>query len=249
MVSTGSLGRRGMECQGCFLACGIRSPEKQTISAVHRGREHRFRRRIARDPSRLRWSLACHGDIPPQRHAAQEWHNANGLKTSKELRSLPGFRSDDLRGETALVSGCGTAYTCGGHARKSPDRNDKPIVDPPLVDSPLACPKERDPIRQQTGPVMPIAQTAQIHATAIVSPEADLADGVQVGPYAVLEGKVTLGSGCVVRPGTYLIGPLTMGRDNTVYSGASWAKRRSIPNTRTNRPGSTSAITIFSANT
>jgi UDP-N-acetylglucosamine acyltransferase len=67
---------------------------------------------------------------------------------------------------------------------------------------------------------MPIAQTALIHRTAIVSPEADLADDVQVGPYSVIEGKVRVGPGCVIRPGAYLVGPLTMGRNNTVYSGA-----------------------------
>lgn len=67
---------------------------------------------------------------------------------------------------------------------------------------------------------MPIAQSTQIHPTAIVSPEADLADGVVVGPYAVIEGKVTLGPECVVRPGAILIGPLRMGRANRIYSGA-----------------------------
>lgn len=67
---------------------------------------------------------------------------------------------------------------------------------------------------------MPIAQTAALHPTAVVSPEADLAEGVRVGPYAVLEGRVRLGPGCVVRPGAYLIGPLTMGANNAVYSGA-----------------------------
>src|SRR5262245_38839811 len=67
---------------------------------------------------------------------------------------------------------------------------------------------------------MPIAQSAQVHPTAVVSPEADLATDVRIGPYAVLEGKVRLGPGCVVRPGAYLIGPLTMGRNNSIYSGA-----------------------------
>ena len=67
---------------------------------------------------------------------------------------------------------------------------------------------------------MPIAQSAVVHPTAVVSPEADLGEGVRVGPYAVLEGRVRLGRGCVVRPGAYLIGPLTMGGHNVVYSGA-----------------------------
>jgi UDP-N-acetylglucosamine acyltransferase len=70
------------------------------------------------------------------------------------------------------------------------------------------------------GAVMPIAQSAAVHPTAVVSPEADLGEGVRVGPYVVLEGRVRLGPGCVVRPGAYLIGPLTMGGHNAVYSGA-----------------------------
>jgi UDP-N-acetylglucosamine acyltransferase len=67
---------------------------------------------------------------------------------------------------------------------------------------------------------MPIAQSARIHPSAIVAPEADLADDVQVGPFAVIEGAVRLGPGCVLRPGVHLIGPLTMGCHNTVYSHA-----------------------------
>ncbi len=67
---------------------------------------------------------------------------------------------------------------------------------------------------------MPIAQSARIHPTALVAPEADLGEGVEVGPYVVVEGEVRLGEGCVLRPGVHLIGPLTMGCHNTVFSGA-----------------------------
>jgi acyl-[acyl carrier protein]--UDP-N-acetylglucosamine O-acyltransferase len=35
---------------------------------------------------------------------------------------------------------------------------------------------------------MPIAQSARIHPSAIIAPEADLADDVQVGPFVVIEG-------------------------------------------------------------
>jgi UDP-N-acetylglucosamine acyltransferase len=63
-------------------------------------------------------------------------------------------------------------------------------------------------------------QGARIHPSAVVSPEARLADDVQIDPYAVLEGDVRLGPGCVVRPHAHLIGPLVMGRDNRVFSGA-----------------------------
>jgi UDP-N-acetylglucosamine acyltransferase len=67
---------------------------------------------------------------------------------------------------------------------------------------------------------MPIAPSARIHATAVISSEADLDEEVQVGPQVVIEGPVRVGPGCVLRPGAHLIGPLTMGRHNTVFSHA-----------------------------
>lgn len=72
---------------------------------------------------------------------------------------------------------------------------------------------------------MPIASTARIHPTAVVSPDVDLADRVEIGPYAILEGPVRLGPGCVVRPHAHLIGPLTMGRDNLVFTGCVLGER------------------------
>jgi UDP-N-acetylglucosamine acyltransferase len=67
---------------------------------------------------------------------------------------------------------------------------------------------------------MPIAQSARIHPSAIIAPEADLADDVQVGPFVVIEGAVRVGPGCVLRTGVHLIGPLTMGSHNLVFSHA-----------------------------
>jgi len=67
---------------------------------------------------------------------------------------------------------------------------------------------------------MPHAPRARIHPTAIVSPEAELADDVEVGAQAVLEGKVQIGPGCVIRPAAYLFGPLTLGEENLVCTGA-----------------------------
>jgi UDP-N-acetylglucosamine acyltransferase len=66
---------------------------------------------------------------------------------------------------------------------------------------------------------------ARVHPTALVSPEAELADDVVIGAYAVLEGKVRLGPGCVVRPHALLCGPLTLGRDNHIYPGAVLGER------------------------
>src|SRR5438876_11557216 len=65
-----------------------------------------------------------------------------------------------------------------------------------------------------TGAAMPSAQTPRVHPTAIISPEAELADDVQVGPYVVIEGQVRIGSGCVLRPHVHLCGRLSMGRNN-----------------------------------
>lgn len=59
----------------------------------------------------------------------------------------------------------------------------------------------------------------RIHPTAVISPEAELADDVRVGPHAVIEGRVRIGPGCVLGPHTYLVGPLTMGHDNIVHAG------------------------------
>jgi UDP-N-acetylglucosamine acyltransferase len=65
---------------------------------------------------------------------------------------------------------------------------------------------------------MPIAQSARIHPSALIAPEAELAEDVQVGPHVVIEGAVRVGPGCVIRPGAHLIGPLALGRNNQVYS-------------------------------
>jgi UDP-N-acetylglucosamine acyltransferase len=65
----------------------------------------------------------------------------------------------------------------------------------------------------------------RVHPTAVVSPEAELAEGVEVGAYAVLEGRVRLGPGCVVRPHALLCGPLTMGRGNVIHSGVGLGER------------------------
>jgi UDP-N-acetylglucosamine acyltransferase len=60
----------------------------------------------------------------------------------------------------------------------------------------------------------------KIHPTAIISPEACLADDVVVGAYAIIDGSVTLGPGCEIRAHSHLIGPMTMGARNIVHSTA-----------------------------
>jgi UDP-N-acetylglucosamine acyltransferase len=69
------------------------------------------------------------------------------------------------------------------------------------------------------------APSARIHPTAIVSPEAVLAEDVEVGAHVIIEGKVEIGARCVIRPRAILCGPMKMGRGNTVFSGAVLGER------------------------
>jgi UDP-N-acetylglucosamine acyltransferase len=69
------------------------------------------------------------------------------------------------------------------------------------------------------------AQSVRVHPTAVLSPEAELAEGVEVGPHVVIEGRVRVGPGCVLRPGVHLFGPLTLGRGNLLYSGVVLGER------------------------
>jgi UDP-N-acetylglucosamine acyltransferase len=56
-----------------------------------------------------------------------------------------------------------------------------------------------------------------IHATAIISPEAELADDVTVGPYAVIGARVRIGRGSVIGAHVIVSGPTTMGEGNRVF--------------------------------
>ena len=62
--------------------------------------------------------------------------------------------------------------------------------------------------------------TASIHPTAIVSPEADLADGVEIGPYALIGPEVALGEGTRVGAHATLEGPTVVGKDNRIFAHA-----------------------------
>src|SRR4051812_32445199 len=74
-------------------------------------------------------------------------------------------------------------------------------------------------ICRSEGMSMPVAPSAQVHPTTIVSPDAVIAEGVRIGPYSVIEGPVTIGPECVVGPHVHLVGPLTIGRDNQIGTG------------------------------
>lgn len=60
----------------------------------------------------------------------------------------------------------------------------------------------------------------RIHPTAVIDPQAQVADDVTIGPYAIVQGPVQIGAGCVIHDMAQLIGPMTLGENNTVGRGA-----------------------------
>jgi len=67
---------------------------------------------------------------------------------------------------------------------------------------------------------MPIASTAIIHPTAIISPEAEIQDNVKIGAFCILEGPVKVGANCEIKAGAKLFGNTILGNKNIVYSNA-----------------------------
>lgn len=61
---------------------------------------------------------------------------------------------------------------------------------------------------------------AEIHPTAIVSPEAVLADSVRVGAYCVIDGPAIVGPGTILRPFAQITGRVTIGEGNDIGSGS-----------------------------
>jgi UDP-N-acetylglucosamine acyltransferase len=59
-----------------------------------------------------------------------------------------------------------------------------------------------------------------IHPSAVVSAESELAEGVEIGPCCVLTGKVRLGEGVKLVASVHLAGPLEIGAGTTLYPGA-----------------------------
>lgn len=60
-----------------------------------------------------------------------------------------------------------------------------------------------------------------IHPSAIIDPDARLADDVEIGPFAVIGADVEIGAGCVIGPHTVVRGPTRMGCHNRVFQFAS----------------------------
>ena len=61
----------------------------------------------------------------------------------------------------------------------------------------------------------------RIHATAVISDKASIADGVAIGPYAVIGDDVRIAAGTRVDSHVVINGPTTIGNDNHIYQFAS----------------------------
>jgi len=59
--------------------------------------------------------------------------------------------------------------------------------------------------------------TGRIHPTAIIAPEAELADDVTVGAYSIVGPGVRIGAGTQVGPHCIIDGQTTIGKDNVFY--------------------------------
>jgi UDP-N-acetylglucosamine acyltransferase len=59
----------------------------------------------------------------------------------------------------------------------------------------------------------------RIHPTAIIAPEARIADDVRIGPNVVIEGPVEIGAGSVIGPNAVLSGRVRLGTKNKVGPG------------------------------
>ena len=61
---------------------------------------------------------------------------------------------------------------------------------------------------------------SMIHPTAIIHPDAEIAEGVSIGPYACIEGPAKIGENTAIHAHAILSGPVTLGERNVIGHGA-----------------------------
>ena len=60
-----------------------------------------------------------------------------------------------------------------------------------------------------------------IHPTAIIDPEARVADDVEIGPYSIIGPDVVIGPGCIIAPHVVIKGPTVIGARNRIFQFAT----------------------------
>ena len=61
---------------------------------------------------------------------------------------------------------------------------------------------------------------AKIHSTAIVAPEAQLADDIEIGPYSIIGPEVKIGKGCTIDAYVQIKGKTSIGENNKFFHAA-----------------------------
>lgn len=61
---------------------------------------------------------------------------------------------------------------------------------------------------------------SNIHPTAVVSPQAQIADDVSIGPFCVIESGSTIGAGCRLSARVMVKQGVQIGQDNEIFEGA-----------------------------
>ena len=74
----------------------------------------------------------------------------------------------------------------------------------------------------------PIAFEAGVHASAVISPEAELGEGVHIAPHAVIEAGAKIGARSIVGAGSYVGHDSVLGEDCLIYANVSIRERCTI---------------------
>lgn len=69
---------------------------------------------------------------------------------------------------------------------------------------------------------------ADVHATAVIAPEADIADDVSIGPFCVIGPDVVLGQGCILHNGVTIEGRTSIGEGCELFTGSVIGKAPQI---------------------
>jgi UDP-N-acetylglucosamine acyltransferase len=85
-----------------------------------------------------------------------------------------------------------------------------------------------------------------IHPTALISDDAQLADDVTVGPHAIIDGPAVIGPGCTIAANAWIAGRVEMGSNNSIGYGAVIG---SDPQAFSFDPASDTGVSLGSGNT
>ena len=72
---------------------------------------------------------------------------------------------------------------------------------------------------QATDALSTMGQSAKIHPSAIIDPNAKIANDVHIGPFCIVEGDVSIGKGTVLGPYCHVKGHTQIGENNQFFQG------------------------------